>query len=90
MRRDRLAVDGGDEHALVAAGAHALLSARRQRKCASPAATCERSGSSAGKKDQQVGIVAPQPGDQLAVAQNHFGIGRARQHPRRRSQNLRP
>ena len=43
------------------------------------------------QKDQQIGIAAPEPRNQLAVAQNHFRIGGARQHARRRSPNpLRP
>ena len=33
-----------------------------------------------GKKDQQIGIAAAQPRDQLPVAQNHFSIGGAREH----------
>ena len=37
-----------------------------------------------GQKDEQVGIAAAQPRNQLAVAQNHFSIGGARKNARRR------
>ena len=80
----RLPVDGRDQYALVAAGCACGPVRDRQRKCASPAATCERSGSSGGKKDKQIGIAAAQPRNQLPIAENHFGIGCARQNTRRR------
>ena len=37
-----------------------------------------------GKKDEDVGIVAAKPGDELAVAQDHFGIGCAGEDAGRR------
>jgi len=55
MRRYRLAVDGGDEHALVACSAQPLLP-RKHRKCASPDAACVRSGSSAGRNTSRFGF----------------------------------
>jgi hypothetical protein len=36
-----------------------------------------------GQKDEQVRIAAPEPRNQLPIAQNHLGIGRAREQPRR-------
>ena len=76
VRGDGLAVDGGDEHALMAAVAHLLL-----------AAGAEKMGEARGglralrlfgrKKDENVGIAAAEPGDQLAVAENDFGVGGA-------------
>ena len=83
MRGNRLAVDGGDEHALVAAAAHPLLSARAEKMrkaCGSLGALRLLSG----KEDEDVGIVAAQPCDELAVAQNDFGVGGAGENARRR------
>ena len=76
----RLAIDGGDEHALVAADAHAVLTPcgeeLREAGCGLGALrfVC-------GKKDEQVRIIATQPGNELAVAENDLGIGSARQDP---------
>ncbi len=84
VRGDRLAVDGGDEHALVAAvRAFASWPARAQ-EMRQPRGRLRALRFLGGQKDQHVWIAAPQPRHQLAVAQNHFSIGRARQNARRR------
>ena len=86
MRGDGLAVDGGDEHALVAA-------LPRMRSVAAPSASRENARDPdgglralrlvGGKKNEQVGIVAAQPRHQLAIAQDHFSIGGASENARR-------
>ena len=57
VRGDGLPVDGGDQHALVAAAPCMRSCPRAQRKCARPAAACERSGSSAGRKTRRLGLL---------------------------------
>ena len=82
MRRHRLPIDGGDEHALMTAAAQSLLSARTQKM--RQARGCLRAFRLfIGKKDKQVRIAATEPCNQLPVAQNHFRIRRAREQPRR-------
>ena len=76
VRGDRLAIDGGDENALMAAGAYLLLTARaeKMREARGSLRTLRLLG---GKKDKDVWIAAPEPRYQSSVAQNHLGIGGA-------------
>ena len=74
MRSDWLAVDGGDEHALMVALSHSLLAtgAEKMRE----ARRCLRAlRFFSGKEDENVGITATEPRDKLAVAQDYFGVG---------------
>ncbi len=64
-------------HALLAARAEEMREARGDLRAL---------GLFGGKKDEKVGIVAAQPGDELAVAQNDFGVGGAGEDARRDSQ----
>src|ERR1017187_10158738 len=73
MRGDGLAVDGGDEHALMAAAGHALLAARAQ-KMGQRRGYLRALRLFGGQKDQQIGIAAAEPRYELPVAENYFGI----------------
>src|SRR6476646_6975134 len=79
MRRYGLAVDGGNQHSLMTAAAHPLLSTRTHKMSQStrrlrPLRLVGR------QKDENIGIVATKPRDQLAVAQNHFSLVSAREN----------
>src|ERR1700691_2180596 len=79
MRRHRLAVDRGDEDALMACTEHPFLPscAQEMREAGSyPRAF----GLIGWKKDEQVGIIAAKPGDKLSVAKDHLCIGCTREN----------
>ena len=83
VRGDRLAVDGGDQHALMIARAHSLL-AERAQKMRQPRGGLRAFRLLGGQKDEQVGIATLEPRHKLAVAQNHFGVGGASEDARSR------
>ena len=64
--------------------AHACAPARATQEMRQPRRHLRALRLVGGQKNQQVGIVAAQPRDKLAVAQNHFRISGAREHARRR------
>ena len=76
MRGDGLAVDGGDEYTLMRAVAHALLTAGTE-EVREAGGGLRALGLLCGKKDEDVGITTAKPGDELAVAENHFRISGA-------------
>ena len=64
--RHRLSVDGGNEHALMAADAHALLAAGRQ-EVGQPRSQLGTFGLISGEENEDVRIVASEPGHKLTV-----------------------
>ena len=76
VRGDWLAVDRGDEHALMPGALHPLLAAIAE-KMSETGGGLRAFRLVGGKEDEDVGIVAAEPGDELAVAQDDFGIGGA-------------
>lgn len=81
MRGDGLAVDGGDEHAMMTGGMHALL-APLAEEVREACGSLRALGLVGRKKDEDVGVVAAEPGDETAVAKNDFSIGGASEHAR--------
>ncbi len=75
MSRDRLAVDSGDQQSLVAVCSHCLLAAGTE-EVGQPRGHLRALWLFGGKKDQQVGIAATEPRDQLPIAQDHLRIDR--------------
>ena len=59
---------------------HPFLAASAQEVC-EPCCNLRALRLFSGKKGEYVRIVAAEPGDELAIAQDDFGIGRAGQDP---------
>ncbi len=76
MGGDRLAVDGGDEYALMDVGAQTLLAAGAE-EVGQAGGDLSALRLFSGQKDEQVGIAAAKPCDELAVAENDLGVGGA-------------
>src|ERR1700722_730476 len=82
VRGDWLAVDSRDQYAFMIARAHPLLpaSAEKMRQARSGMRALRFFG---GQKNKQIWIAAFEPRHELAVAQNHFSVGSAREDTRR-------
>jgi hypothetical protein len=78
---DGLPVDGGDEHSVVMMEAHTLLAARAE-KVRKASGNLRAFRLFSGQKDEQIGVAATEPRDQLAVAQDHFRISGASENAR--------